>query len=146
MINQSNIKEVLAFMGFHKERIGNSYKKNFESFDMSVNFDNKTLKYPEGVVLYDKNYKQSFKSLLTVVLFLCLLPLPIRLLLTSDGVFRSSGLPKLSAEAGGMDGGVCGIGHSISTLCQDSTWQRRMECGGCCGRRTVIMDIVEVTK
>lgn len=74
MINQSNIKEVLAFMGFHKERIGNSYKKNFESFDISVNFNNKTLKYPEGVILYDKNYKQGFKSLLTVVLFLCLLP------------------------------------------------------------------------
>ena len=54
MINQSNIKEVLAYMGFHKERIGNFFKKDFGAFNMSVDIDNKTLNYPQGVVLNDK--------------------------------------------------------------------------------------------
>lgn len=54
MINQSNIKEVLAVMGFRKEPVGNFYTKKFGAFNMSVDFDNKTLNYPKGVVLNDK--------------------------------------------------------------------------------------------
>ena len=54
MINQSNIKEVLISMGFHKEKIGNFFKKDFGAFNMSVDIDNKTLNYPQGVVLNDK--------------------------------------------------------------------------------------------
>ena len=41
-------------MGFHKERIGNFFKKDFGAFNMSVDIDNKTLNYPQGVVLNDK--------------------------------------------------------------------------------------------
>ena len=41
-------------MGFHKERIGNFFKKDFGAFNMSVDSDNKTLNYPQGVVLNDK--------------------------------------------------------------------------------------------
>lgn len=41
-------------MGFHKESVGNFYTKNFGAFNMSVDFDNKTLNYPKGVVLNDK--------------------------------------------------------------------------------------------
>ena len=54
MINQSNIEEVLISIGFHKEKIGNFFKKDFGAFNMSVDIDNKTLNYPQGVVLNDK--------------------------------------------------------------------------------------------
>lgn len=54
MINQSNIKEVLISMGFHGMKIGNFFKKDFGAFNMSVDIDNKTLNYPQGVVLNDK--------------------------------------------------------------------------------------------
>ena len=46
-----------------------------------------------------------------------LAPSAIRLLRVGevgrDGVLRGLGLPEISAEAGGMDGGVCGIGASF---------------------------------
>ena len=38
-------------------------------------------------------------------------------------MLRCPGVPELSAEAGGMDGGVCGIGASFSAILQDCTRQ-----------------------
>lgn len=38
-------------------------------------------------------------------------------------MLRYPGLPELSAEAGRMDGGICGIGASFSAILQDCTRQ-----------------------
>lgn len=41
-------------MGFHKERIGNRYTKDFGEFSMTADFDNEDLYYPKGVTINDK--------------------------------------------------------------------------------------------
>lgn len=53
------------------------------------------------------------------------------------------GFPKLSAEAGRMDGGICGIGASFSAILQDCTRQGDVECGGCSCSGMIAMDSVE---
>ena len=58
-------------------------------------------------------------------------------------MLRGLGLPELSAEAGGMDGGVCGIGASFPAILQDCTRQGRVECGGCGCSGIIAMDSVE---
>ncbi|MGI6222279.1 MAG: N-6 DNA methylase [Prevotella sp.] len=54
MININNFKDVLLSMGFHKETMGNYYTKDFGTFKMSADFDNKVLYYPDKVIVNDK--------------------------------------------------------------------------------------------
>lgn len=56
MITIDNLRHVLLSIGFSKSNIGEFYSRNFGSCDMSVDFDNKKLIYPEakGLVVNDK--------------------------------------------------------------------------------------------
>ena len=56
MISRDNLRYVLLAIGFEKLNVGEFYTRNFGSCDMSVDFDNERLIYPEakGLVVNDK--------------------------------------------------------------------------------------------
>lgn len=58
-------------------------------------------------------------------------------------MLRCPGLPQLSAEAGRMDGGICGIGYPFPAFLQDCTRPWSVECGGCGYCMLVVVDDVE---
>lgn len=56
MISRDNLKHVLFTIGFEKSNVGEFYTRKFGSCNMSVDFDNEKLIYPEtkGLVVNDK--------------------------------------------------------------------------------------------
>lgn len=56
MISRDNLSHVLLAIGFEKSNVGEFYTRDFGSCDMSVDFDNERLIYPEakGLVVNDK--------------------------------------------------------------------------------------------
>lgn len=56
MIQLENLKDVLAKVGFVKDSIGDYYKRNYDTCIVAVDFDNKSIIYPEenGLRVHDK--------------------------------------------------------------------------------------------
>lgn len=70
MIDLSNFRKALRYMGFSKNSLGDYYEKDFGEFSMVADFDKKKLHYPKGVVTND-NTTCNFSHNENFVVFEC---------------------------------------------------------------------------
>lgn len=99
---------------------------------------------------YEFGNNENTKSRYCSSLATLLVASALRLLRTGEvgrnGVLRCLSLPLLSAEAGRMDGGVCGPCYPFPAVLQDSTRPGHVECSGCRYCKLVAVDSVDREK